>query len=61
MPGVCDILGVPCYYDGSGLAAEVLFDEFCVKGAPAVWEHLEEKYKGLFGDFPHAWKASTDM
>jgi hypothetical protein len=61
MPGVCDILGVPCYYDGSGLVAENLFDEFCERGTPAVWEHLEKKYYDMFGAKPTVFEISTGL
>jgi len=42
--------GKPCYYDGSGLAADTLFDEFVTKGIDAVWNKLEEEYIYYFGE-----------
>lgn len=40
----CDILGCPCWYDGSGLQASEFEDEFLRDGEPAVWRMLEERY-----------------
>lgn len=41
--------GKPCYYDGSGLRAEDVFNEILlVKGGDAVWEYLEEEYRTVF-------------
>ena len=39
--------GAPCYYDGSGLAAQELFDRFVAEGEGAVWSVLEASYKDL--------------
>ncbi len=46
----CEYLGgKPCYYDGSGLRAEELFDEFVAKGEEVVWIALRERYDRLIG------------
>ena len=46
----CEYLGgKPCYYDGSGLQAEGLFDEFVAKGEEVVWSTLRERYDRLAG------------
>ncbi len=44
----CHILGVPCYYDGSGLAAEKVFRILCDEGSDGVWKYLEEYYMNVF-------------
>lgn len=42
----CDLLGGrPCYYDGSGLAAKDLFDQFTREGDAVVWRELERRYR----------------
>ncbi len=41
--------GAPCYYDGSGLQAQALFDEFVAKGEDVIWETLEAHYNALKG------------
>lgn len=47
----CEFLGgVPCYYDGSGLAAESLVPEFLERGTDAVWERLESYYQSVFDE-----------
>jgi hypothetical protein len=40
--------GKPCYYDGSGLAAETLLQRLIAEGDTAVWSALEERYNELF-------------
>lgn len=45
----CDVLGGPCWYDGSGLAAEDLFRAFADQGADAVWAYLDDYYRERFG------------
>ena len=50
MAEACEYLdGAPCYYDGSGLRAEKVFDILTEKGSDGVWEYLEDEYKALFG------------
>lgn len=47
----CEYLdGKPCYYDGSGLAAEDLFNTLIKEGDEAVWKELEEYYTHTFGE-----------
>lgn len=41
--------GKPCYYDGSGLYAEKVYERLLREGDGAVWEELEESYKDRFG------------
>ena len=42
----CDYLGgKPCYYDGSSLQAEAVFDIFVSGGDKALWEELERQYQ----------------
>jgi hypothetical protein len=40
--------GAPCFYDGSGLAAETMLALLIAKGSDAVWEALQERYDQLF-------------
>jgi hypothetical protein len=40
--------GKPCYYDGSGLAAEEYFKLLVSEGSEAVWKKLEEYYEETF-------------
>ena len=45
----CEYLdGKPCYYDGSGLHAEKVFDILVSEGSNAVWEYLEQYYNEVF-------------
>ena len=47
----CPILGgKPCYYDGSGLNAQPMFDLLCEQGDEALWEALEKYYHQTFGE-----------
>ena len=49
--GPCDHLdGKPCYYDGSGLNADLLVEGFCLYGDTYVWEKLEAYYRRTFED-----------
>lgn len=42
----CDLVeGGKCYYDGSGLQAEELFDRFVAEGEEVVWAELLMVYK----------------
>ena len=46
--GPCEFLGgETCYYDGSGLAAQGLFDRFVVEGEEAIWRELEKRHDEL--------------
>lgn len=44
----CEWIGGPCYSDGSALAAEEYMNVLIEKGSDAIWEMLEERYKGQF-------------
>jgi hypothetical protein len=34
----------PCYYNGSPEAAAEVFNEFKVRGEPAIWDALRDTY-----------------
>jgi len=40
----------PCYYDGSGLHAQKVFNMLVEKGGEAVWEYLENYYAEIFAE-----------
>lgn len=40
--------GKPCYYDGSGLAAERIYEIMLKEGSDGVWKALEKYYKDTF-------------
>ena len=42
--------GKPCYYGGSGMAAETLFNKFVAEGVDVVWKELEDYYTAVFGE-----------
>ena len=45
----CPILdGKPCYYDGSGLAANDVFEALIEEGLDGVWAALENRYQVQF-------------
>lgn len=46
----CPVIGGPCYYDGSTLNAEPVFNRMVAEGHEAVWEELERYYKQVFGE-----------
>ena len=46
----CDILGGDCYYDGSGLNAERVFDILLQEGDEGVWKELERYYNVIFNE-----------
>lgn len=47
---ICEYLGKPCYYDGSGLNAERIYHIMLQEGEKGVWRELEEYYVELFGE-----------
>ena|SRR3990167_2678637 len=50
MPYKCDLLPEgQCYYDGSTLHAEKIFNILVAEGGEAVWKKLEEIYIKRFG------------
>ena len=40
--------GKPCYYDGSSLAADSVFDRLLQEGDAGVWDALENYYADIF-------------
>lgn len=45
----CDLLpGKKCYYDGSGLNAQPVYETLVREGDEAMWNELEEYYKSVF-------------
>ena len=42
--------GNPCYYDGSSLQAQEIFDIMVAQGGDAMWSELETRYVETFGD-----------
>jgi len=44
----CPYIDGPCYYDGSGLNADPIFDLLCEKGGEAVWQELEKYHNQIF-------------
>lgn len=48
---ICEFVGgVPCYYDGSGLNADRIYDVLKSRGEEAVWKELESFYIRTFGE-----------
>lgn len=51
MPQKCEYLNnQPCYYDGSGLHAQKVFEILVEKGSDAVWKYLEKYYNETFNN-----------
>lgn len=48
----CEYTGGACYYDGSGLNAEDVFDVFTDEGEEAMWKLLEGVYYTQFENAP---------
>jgi hypothetical protein len=48
----CDVLDGECYYDGSGLNADLLIENFLEHGDTYVWAALEAYYRCTFEDTP---------
>ena len=44
----CPHLDGPCYYDGSGLHAEEMFEVLLREGSDGVWTKLEAYYNEIF-------------
>lgn len=40
----CDLIGCRCYYDGSGLNAERIYEVLLREGSEGVWRELETYY-----------------
>jgi hypothetical protein len=51
----CEALdGRPCYYDGSGLAADKVFERLVREGEEGVWDELERFYRHWLENEPVA-------
>jgi hypothetical protein len=51
MTDSCPFLdGRPCYYDGSSLNAEKVFDVLLNKGSDGLWKELERRHVNIFGE-----------
>jgi len=48
MSDICEVLGGVCYYDGSSLAAEEIFNTLIEKGEEATWKRIEDRYTSTF-------------
>lgn len=49
--GKCDVLAEgDCYYDGSPLNAEPVFELLRTGGSDAVWARMEEEYRNRFAE-----------
>ena len=47
----CEYLdGKPCYYDGSSLNAETIYETLLEEGSDGVWRELENCYNEIFND-----------
>jgi len=44
----CEFIGGPCYYDGSTLNAEPVFNRLLAEGDAGVWDELEAFYHSTF-------------
>lgn len=49
----CQVLGAPCYYDGSSLNADDLIEGFLAGGTDWLWPKLEEYYARVFEGAPY--------
>jgi hypothetical protein len=47
---ICEYIGCPCYYDGSGLNAERIYKIMLTEGSDGVWRELESYYITIFGE-----------
>lgn len=59
MDGDCDVISGKCFYDGSGLNADLLVEGFLNGGDDWVWNRLEAFYRSTFEDAP--WPDFTPM
>lgn len=50
MSDKCDVLGIPCYYDGSTLNAEKPMQMLIAEGHEALWTYLKEYYHSTLDD-----------
>jgi len=44
----CHLIEGPCYYDGSSLQAEDMFNLLCEKGSDEVWKEMEKNWNDFF-------------
>jgi len=42
--------GKPCYYDGSRLATDKIYNVLLEEGDEGIWRELEKYYKDIFGE-----------
>lgn len=54
----CEFTGGPCYYDGSGLNAELLMERFLEEGEAYLWPALEAYYRCTFEERPWPFSES---
>lgn len=47
-PPLCSFFGKPCYYDGSSLYAEIVFEVLKSQGEEGLWKFMEEYYNDTF-------------
>mgnify|MGYP000471754786 CR=1 FL=1 len=45
----CDWTGGQCYYDGSGLEAQEVYQLLVTQGLDAMWQRLEDVWHEVFG------------
>ena len=50
--GKCSVIGGECFYDGSGLNADLLIEGFIAGGTDWLWPKLEEYYRHTFEGAP---------
>jgi len=46
----CEWTGGDCYYDGSTLNAEPIYEILLREGSEGIWQELEKYYKDIFGE-----------
>ena len=57
----CDVLDCHCYYDGSGLNADLLIENFVAQGGEYVWAALEAYYRSVFHNEPWPFDGSGNI
>lgn len=48
--GHCEFIDAECYYDGSGLQADAVYEHLVREGDAGVWAALEDEYRLRFVD-----------
>ena len=57
----CEYTDGVCYYDGSSLNAEPIYQVLLKEGSDGVWRKLEEYYKSIFNeDYPRNPSSPTE-